>query len=195
MHNYYYMLLSYLSSLQQNTNIITAKQLYTKYTYVMSSSVTSGSSTEFKDTRYNFSQMPDVLLTLSYIYSIPKRVDSFHKLLLVLLGFISRRKNSLSSCQRFSIGFRSGDSGGVFHQLISPSSRNCCACRDVCLGSLSCMKRWWSGKTSLTKGRSVLSRMLVYIAAFILPSNIHIPHRPRRLMPPHTCTFTGCLAL
>ena len=35
----------------------------------------------------------------------------------LLLGLIPRLIYSLSSCQRFSIGFRSGDSGGVFHQF------------------------------------------------------------------------------
>ena len=33
-------------------------------------------------------------------------------------GLTSRRINSFSSCHIFSTGLRSGDSGGVFHQLI-----------------------------------------------------------------------------
>ena len=110
-------------------------------------------------------------------------------------GLISCLRNSFNSCQRFSIGFKSGDSGGVFHQLIFLSVRNLCACFDVCFGSLSCMKQWWSGNMSWRNGRSVLSKMLVYNGAFIFPSNIHIPHRPRRLIPVQMWTFTGCLAL
>ena len=37
------------------------------------------------------------------------------------------------------IGFRSGDSGGVFHQLIPCLSKMLVAALEVCLGSLSCM--------------------------------------------------------
>ena len=33
-----------------------------------------------------------------------------------VFGFASRLINSLSSCQRFSIGLQSGDSAGVFHR-------------------------------------------------------------------------------
>ena len=113
----------------------------------------------------------------------------------LVFGFISRLMNSLSLCQRFSMGFKSGDSGGIFHQLIFLFARNVCACFDVCFGSLSCMNRWWSANTSLRNGTSVRSRMLVYSGAFIFPSKMQIPHRPRRLMPLHTGTFTGCLAL
>ena len=54
-------------------------------------------------------------------------------------GFTSRRRYSLSSCHMFSIGLKSGDSGGVGHHRTSFSSKNVCASRDVCLGSLSCM--------------------------------------------------------
>ena len=36
----------------------------------------------------------------------------------LLHGFTSRLIYSLSSCHKFSIGFASGDSGGVFHQSI-----------------------------------------------------------------------------
>ena len=35
-----------------------------------------------------------------------------------VVGFTSRLRNSFNSCQRFSMGFMSADSGGVFHQLI-----------------------------------------------------------------------------
>lgn len=36
----------------------------------------------------------------------------------LFLGLTSLRKYSFNSCQRFSIGFKSGDSGGVFHHVI-----------------------------------------------------------------------------
>jgi len=52
-------------------------------------------------------------------------------------GFTSLLINSLSSCQRFSIGFKSGDSGTVFHQLMLLASKKSLAIRDVCFGSLS----------------------------------------------------------
>ena len=51
------------------------------------------------------------------------------------------RTHTFNLCHKFSIGFASGDSGGVRHQLIPLSVKNACARRDVCFGSLSCMKR------------------------------------------------------
>ena len=113
----------------------------------------------------------------------------------LFLGLISRLKNSLSSCHRFSMGFRSGDSAGVFHQFSCFSPIHALACLDVCFGSLSCIKRNPSGNTSSANGMSVLSRISVYSGAFIMPSNMQIPVAPWRLMPAHTWTFTGCLAL
>lgn len=50
--------------------------------------------------------------TVSQNCSIPCTNSSFVR------GFTSRLRNSLSSCQRFSIGLQSGDSGGVFHQYM-----------------------------------------------------------------------------
>ena len=41
----------------------------------------------------------------------------------LVVGLTSLRTNSLSSCQRFSIGLRSGDSGTVFHQFMPLSSK------------------------------------------------------------------------
>ena len=40
-----------------------------------------------------------------------------------VFGLTSHLINSFNSCQRFSIGLASGDSGGVFHQLIPSSSK------------------------------------------------------------------------
>ena len=58
----------------------------------------------------------------------------------------------------FSMGFRSGLSGGVGHQLILFSARKVLAHLEVCFGSLSCINRW-TGSFSLMNGTSVLSRM------------------------------------
>ena len=61
-------------------------------------------------------------------------------------GFTSRLINSFNSCHKFSIGFMSGDSAGVFHQFIDSISNSSLAARDVCLGSSSCISLWVSGK-------------------------------------------------
>ena len=95
-------------------------------------------------------------VTVSQNCSIPVTSSCFD------VGFTSLRKNSLSTCHRFSIGFRSGLSGGVCHQLIRFCSKNSHARLEVCLGSLSCMKRWWSGYTSRRKGMSGFSKMVTY---------------------------------
>ena len=118
---------------------------------------------------------------------------------------------SFNSCQRFSMGLRSGDSGGVCHQLIPLSSmkdfaRLCmyvCVISmpvytnnlDVCLGSLSCMKRWWSGKVAPRKGRRAVSKIDTYPSASIFPSKMTMLVLPLQLIPAHTWTFTGCLGL
>ena len=110
-------------------------------------------------------------------------------------GFISLLRYSLSSCHKFSIGLRSGDSAGVFHQFMPLSSKKDAAIREVCLGSLSCMYLWPSGNLWHKKGSSVLSSMLTKRGAFILPSNMQHEVAPCQLMPPQICTLTGCLAL
>ena len=76
-------------------------------------------------------------------------------------GFTSLRLNSLSSCQRFSMGFKSGDSAGVFYQLILFSWMKSWAKREVCLGSLSCMNLWVSGNVDPMNGTRALSRISV----------------------------------
>ena len=81
-------------------------------------------------------------------------------------------------------------------QLIPFSAKNSDANLDVCLGSLSCMKRGGVSRyTSSINGFSVVFKMSMYIAASILPSKTQIPVGPLMLMAPHTCTFTGCFAL
>ena len=112
-----------------------------------------------------------------------------------VLGFTSRRIYSFNSCQRFSIGFKSGDSAGVFHQLISLFSKKSLAIRDVCFGSLSYIYRGSSGKTLFRKGTRVRSRIDTNSTASIVPSNTQIGVGPFLLIPAHTCTFTGCLGL
>ena len=116
----------------------------------------------------------------------------------LLLGFrldLSLLMYSFNSCHKFSIGLRSGDSAGVFHQLMPFSSMNSFACLDVCFGSLSCINLWPSGYTSSRKERSVLSNIMVYKGPFIFPSKMQIPVLPRQLIPAQTWTFGGCLAL
>ena len=76
-----------------------------------------------------------------------------------VFGFTSCLINSLSLCQRFSMGFRSGDSEGVCHQLIPWSSMNFSPRFEQCFISLSCMKRWPSGNTSLTNGSSLVQNL------------------------------------
>lgn len=86
------------------------------------------------------------LVTVSQNLSIPSTSS------LLFLGLISRRMNSLSSCHIFSIGFKSGDSGGVRHQLMHFSSKNTLANFDVCLGSLSCISRCVDGNSEWMNG-------------------------------------------
>ena len=66
---------------------------------------------------------------------------------------------------------------------------------EVCFGSLSCMNLWSVPYMSVTKGRRVRSRMSVYSHLSIMPSKMHIPVLPCRLIPAQTFTFGGCLGL
>ena len=100
-----------------------------------------------------------------------------------VVGFTSLLMYSLSSCHKFSIGLRSGDSGGVCHQLIRLFSMYFFAYFDVCLGSLSCMNLWLVGKFLFRNGINVLSRIWVYSGAFILPSKRQISVGPFWLIP------------
>ena len=75
-----------------------------------------------------------------------------------VFGFTSLWIYSFSSCHRFSIGLRSGDLTGVFHQFTLLSSIHCLAYNtDMCLRSLNL---WPSGYTSLMNGNRVPSRIL-----------------------------------
>lgn len=74
-------------------------------------------------------------------------------------GFTIVLRKCFSSCHSSSIGLRSGDSGGVFHQLIPFCSIKVLASRLVCLGSLSCWNRWPSGNTSWMNGSNPLARI------------------------------------
>ena len=58
---------------------------------------------------------------------------------LLTFGFTSLLIYSLSSCHKFSIGFKSGGSGGVFHHFIPLCVSHTCAYLEVCYGSLSCI--------------------------------------------------------
>ena len=127
--------------------------------------------------------------TVAQNCKIPLTSSSF------VFGFTSRLINSFSSCQRFSMEFRSGDSGGVRHQLTPWSSMNFTPCYEQCFGSLACIKRWPAGNTSLINGNKVLSRICTNSGAFSLPSNMHTAVGPRMLIPAHMCTFSGCLGL
>ena len=113
----------------------------------------------------------------------------------LVLGFTSLQINSFSSCHKFSIGFMSGDSAGVFHQLIPFSSKKCLARIEVCLGSLSCMNLWWLGNFISKNGKRVPRMISTNSGAFMMPSNTHIPVAPFLLIPAQTWTLTGCLAL
>ena len=116
----------------------------------------------------------------------------------LVFGFTSLLKYSYSLCQRFSIVLMSGDSAGVFHQFMLSFSNHCCAFLEVhvCFGSLSCINLQ-SLITSLIKGFNPRSKILMYLSAFIFPSNITDELLPSRLIPVHicTCTFAGCFGL
>lgn len=112
-----------------------------------------------------------------------------------VVGLTSRLINSLSSCHRFSMGLRSGDSAGVFHQLIPLSKKYALASLEVCLGSLSCMNWWPSGNLAFKKGSKVFRNISTYRGASIIPSKMQISVEPIQLIPAHTWTFIGCFGL
>ena len=84
----------------------------------------------------------------------------------LLLGLTSLLRYSFSSCHKFSMGFRSNDSRGDFHQLIPMVRKKDSPSLDVCLGSLSCIKRWPSGYTIRS---NVCCKMLTYTWASMIP--------------------------
>ena len=99
----------------------------------------------------------------------------------LVLGLTSRCINSFNSCHKFSITLL--------------WSRNSFPWSDVCFKLLSCIKRWLDGYTCWMNGSRILSNMLVYRNLSMIPSKIQIWVLPCLLMPAHTWTFTGCLAL
>lgn len=150
-----------------------------------SSSITQG-STFFKCPMYLLHLATS---TVSQNFCMPSTKACF------VVGLISLLRYSFSSCHRFSIGFISGDSGGVFHQFTLFSNIKALARFEVCFGSLSYMNLWPSGKRSRRKGSSVACNMSVYKFAFMIPSKMQMPVAPFKLIPAQMWTFTGCLAL
>ena len=89
---------------------------------------------QFNHFWYHFSKVSNIFLTLLCIHCLPELHNPINQLLFRCRLYFP---SDVSSCHKFSIGLRSGDSGGVCHQLIPFSSMNFFACFDVCLGSLS----------------------------------------------------------
>ena len=81
-------------------------------------------------------------------------------------------KYCLSDPQTFSMGLRSGDSGGVGHQLTPFSSKNDSISALACLGSLSCCRRCLYGNVSLIKGSNPFSNTIERRSAFRIPVNM-----------------------
>ena len=79
-------------------------------------------------------QMTSVFTILLYIDLTPKFLNAMNYLCFYS-RFTSLPKYSFNSCQRFSIGLRSGDSGGVHHKFIFLSWRYCLAWLEMCLGA------------------------------------------------------------
>lgn len=99
---------------------------------------------------------------------------------------------TLNSCHKFSIGLRSGDSAGVFNQLMAFSSMNSFACLDVCFWSLI-----YDHQGILLQGRIEAYSLKSWYAMvpFIFPSKMQIAELLRQLIPAPTWTFGGCLTL
>lgn len=127
--------------------------------------------------------MPYVLLTFNKVNSfrIPFTSSSF------VFGLISLLRNSFSSCQKFSMGLRSGDSGGVCHELIPWSSRNFCQISmyawDHCL------------ETPLQWKARVFVKNLYKQRCIHPPFKIQTAVGHRTLIPAQTWTLTGYFGL
>ena len=94
------------------------------------------------------------------------------------------------------MGFMSGLSGGVFHQLILLSSINFWVSLLVCFGSLSCWNLWPSGNVSRIKGiRLLLRRSSVKKVDSIIPPKTARVVAPRLDIPAQTWTLYGCFGL
>ena len=92
---------------------------------------------------YNISQVSDVFHTLFCINSFPECTYMYTISQLLLYSWLDHSlMYSFSLCHKFSMAFRSGGSGGVFHMLTWFSFIQLPAYFDECLESLSIMKRW-----------------------------------------------------
>ena len=87
-------------------------------------------------------------------------------------GLYTFRKYCLSELHIFSMGLRSGDSGGVAHQFTPCSLKKSSIWPLECFGSLSCCSWWPSGKHSLRNGSKPASYTVAKRSAFIIPVKI-----------------------
>ena len=102
----------------------------------------------------------------------------------LVFGLVTRLICSLSSCHKFSIGLMSGDSAGVFHQLMLFLSNYSPTLREACLGSLSCMKR--ISLLSLMKGSKPASKTSINPAPFIVHQKLqYLFFHDKRCLPRH----------
>ena len=149
---------------------------------------------DFNCLRKNFLEVVNISTTLVHINCIPKSKNSSNQLLFGLRLNLSSNE-FFSSCQRFSMGFISGDSGGVHHQLMLDRTKKSWAALDVCFGSLSCINRctWGGGYFSAINGSNVFSKISQYSGAAIIPSNMHTLVAPFLLIAVHMWTLVGCL--
>ena len=102
------------------------------------------------------------------------------------LGFTRSLRNRFKEPQTISMGFKSGLSGGVFHQFTPLSSKYSFASPLLCLGSLSCMNRCGvDGYLSNMNGISPASNIFKTFVAHNLPLNITKGVAPLDEIPPH----------
>ena len=77
--------------------------------------------------------MVDVLIECLFRHPLsPKRAERVTTLYCLFYGFTFDSKYNFSSCHKFSMGFKSGLSGGVRYQFISFSSKKALARLVVC---------------------------------------------------------------
>ena len=88
-----------------------------------------------------------------------------------------------SPCARDSL--KSGDSAGVFHQLIVLACRKALAFIDVWLASLPIISLWWSGYTSLTNSIKKSFKIWQNPSASSVPVKMQILVARLQLMPAH----------
>ena len=118
-----------------------------------------GCTTTLHDNNSLPRDMIDVTPELGTIQPLVTKIFNAGNEFFFYSGFTFDSRYNFSSCQTFSIGLGSKLSEGVRHQLIPCSSKKACALFEVCLGSLSCIKRWF-GKVSLMNGINVLKNAI-----------------------------------